>query len=249
MHKSDVTGSNRDVSMVLALRVDIDNPFGYSSRFRRQLNRLSINYNLVPRLTRLGYLDNARALNQWLSKHKIPATWFFRTATYPTSSILPLFTTGVNQINLHAERTGSVDDFREEVEKWEDLCRAKVTGFSKHGSGVLKLSRMHDPTYDPASLLQYAKTLSLRYFIGNGMDYNEAFVRNHQFTYIPSVFWLDRIEQYGSSRALEQLLEYSSQNSVVLLLHPVWWHQQPELRKNLDWLVRNGKFSSIDSIL
>jgi hypothetical protein len=249
MHKSGVTSSNQDAFMVLTLRIDIDNPFGYASRFRRQLNRLSINYNLVPRLAKLGYLDNARALNQWLSGYRIPATWFFRTVTYPTRSLLPLFTTGTNQINLHAERTGSMEAFRQEIVKWETLCQLKVTGFSKHGSGTLKLSRMHDPTYDPERLIDYAKKLDLKYFIGNGMDYKESFLNLGGFTYIPSVFWLDRIAQYESSNVLEQVVKDSAKQPVVVLLHPVWWHQQSELRNNLEWLVKNAEFSSIDGIL
>ncbi len=235
--------------MVLAIRIDIDNPFGYSSRFRRQLNRLSINYNAIPRLTQLGYLDDAKNLSLWLSKHGIPATWFFRTTTYPTKSLIPFFIGGGNHINLHAERTNSQEDFTKEVRNWEKLCGTKVTGFSKHGSGLLKLSRMHDPGYDPTSLIQYGKNLGFKYFIGNGIDYKESFVKEDEFIFIPSVFWLDRIEQYGTSGVLEQLVEASAKQPIVILLHPVWWTQQPELRKNLSWLSKNAEFTTIQNIL
>ncbi|MHA1864083.1 MAG: hypothetical protein ACTSWA_09980 [Candidatus Thorarchaeota archaeon] len=235
--------------MTLALRIDIDNPFGYSSRFRRQLNRLSINYNLIPRLSQLGYLDNAKNLSIWLSKHDIPATWFFRTATYPTKSLMPYFTRGGNKINLHAERTNSLEYFTKEVKHWEHLCMIKATGFSKHGSGVLKLSRMHHASYDPIRLMQYGKSMGFEYFVGNGMDYNEPFVKEDGFIYIPAVFWLDRIEQYGSSEVLKQLVEDSVETPVIVLMHPVWWILRPELRKNLDWLVENAEFTTIESIL
>ncbi len=235
--------------MVLALRIDIDNPFGLSSRFRRRLNRFSINYGLIPRSTRLGYLDNASDLRDWLENQDIPATWFFRTATCPTKSLLPFFTKGKNQINLHAERTSSFEDFTQEVRTWEKLCATKVTGFSKHGSGVLKLSKMHDVRYDPESLLQFAKELGLTYFVGNGMDYLEPFTKDNGFTYVPSVFWLDRIDQYGTSGVLEKLVEDSAKNPVVLLIHPVWWAQQPELKKNFEWLLKKTEFVPFDSIL
>lgn len=235
--------------MPLALRIDVDNPFGYASRFRRQLNRLSINYNLIPRLTQLGYLDNAISLNRWLSSRDVPVTWFFRTATYPTKSLRSLFTEAGNKINLHAERTGSLESFQDEVAKWEKLCGARATGFSKHGSGMLKLSRMHDPKYDPQSLIEYAKQIGLRFFIGNGTDYKESHAVDDEFAFIPSVFWLDRKEQYDENDILRQVAKDSTNMPIVVLMHPVWWVQRPELRADFEWLMENAEFVPIEDLL
>ncbi|MFX1483535.1 MAG: hypothetical protein ACFFCP_10125 [Promethearchaeota archaeon] len=235
--------------MVLAIRIDIDNPFGLSSRFRRQLNRISINYGLIPRWARLGYLNNAISLRTWLTNKGVPTTWFFRTVSCPTKSLLPLFTQEGNQINLHAERTSSLEDFANEVRLWETICSTKVTGFTKHGSGKLKLSRMHDPRYDPADLMHYGKSLNLEYFIGNGMDYKDPFVKEDGFLYVPAVFWLDRIEHYGSAAALKQLIDDSTDYPAIVLVHPVWWMHQPDVRKNLKWLVENAEFTSIQNLL
>ncbi|RLI55688.1 MAG: hypothetical protein DRP09_09120 [Candidatus Thorarchaeota archaeon] len=235
--------------MPLALRIDVDNPFGYATRFRRQLNRLSINYGLIPRMTRLGYLDNAISLSKWLHVRSIQATWFFRTVTCPTRSLLPLFTGAGDQINLHAERTSSVEDFQREIAEWEKLCGNKVTGFSKHGSGKLKLSRMHDSKYEPSTLVEYARQLGLKYFIGNGTHYTEAFLREDDFTFIPSVFWLDRMGQYDEEDILERVAKYSADSPVVVLLHPVWWAQRPEMRFDFEWLVDNAEFVPIEDLL
>lgn len=249
MHKSHPPLNNSDNHMVLALRIDVDNPFGYSSRFRRQMNRISINYGMVPRWTRLGYLDSAIALRDWLIRNGVIVTWFFRTVTCPTEDTLPPFKENDNRINVHAERTSSAEHFEQEVRNWERICRTRATGFTKHGSGMLKLSRMHDVEYNAEKMKEYAGRLGLHYFIGNGIDYTEPFERNEGFTYVPSVFWLDRIEQYNDSDVLEKVVQFSDSNPVVVLVHPVWWIQKPIVRENLSWLTKKSKFVSLESIL
>ncbi|MFW9975489.1 MAG: hypothetical protein ACFFDQ_09510 [Candidatus Thorarchaeota archaeon] len=234
--------------MGLAIRIDIDNPFGLSTRFRRRINIYSINYGFVPRWTRLGYLDNSTKLCKWLTNKGVPATWFFRTVSCPTKSLIPLFTNNGHQINLHAERTGSLGDFTQEVRKWEKLCSTKVTGFTKHGSGYLRLSKKHDVKYDPESLLHFAQELGMDYFIGNDMDYTKSIIKDDGFVYVPSIFWLDRLNQYDSG-ALDKLVEVSADIPVVLLIHPVWWVQEPDVRKNLEWLVEKVEFEPLDKLL
>lgn len=235
--------------MGLAIRIDIDNPFGYATRFRRVLNRLSINYGIVPKLHQLGYLDNSVKLSERLTNGGIPATWFFRTVSTPTRGLLHNFTNASQDLGLHAEQTGGIDSFSREVEHWQKRCGTKPKGFTKHGSGELKLSRKHDPTYAPKQLLEYGKKLGLGYFLGNGHTYQESFSEHDGIIFAPSVFWLDRTTLYGDTFSLESVIEESSMRPIIMLVHPVWFNQRRDVAESLEQMIDKCEFSSIEDIL
>ena len=193
--------------MVLAVRVDVDNPFGLSTRFRRLLNRVSINYGFVPKLSKLGYLDNSIQLLQRLGQSGIQATWFFRTVSAPTKALLPFFSDLQQSLGLHAERTNTFETFLGELKLWEKRLGKRPGGFTKHGSGELKLSRMHDPSYIPEKLLDFGKRAGLRFFLGNDHQYLNPYSEHDGFIYAPSVFWLDRTSLYGKSFSIDSFID------------------------------------------
>ncbi|MFW9975145.1 MAG: hypothetical protein ACFFDQ_07775, partial [Candidatus Thorarchaeota archaeon] len=69
--------------MGLALRIDVDNPFGYATFFKKVLNRVSLDYDIIPRWKSLGYLEHAKQLWDYLEHKRVPTTWFFRNITAP----------------------------------------------------------------------------------------------------------------------------------------------------------------------
>jgi len=235
--------------MGLAIRIDIDNPFGYATRYRRLLNRLAINYGIVPKMKELGYLDNSIKLSQRLCDSGVPATWFFRTVSIPTKGLLPYFSNNSQTMGLHAEQTVSLGSFTKEVEHWQKKCGTKPKGFTKHGSGELKLSRKHDPAYAPKQLIEYGKKLGIGYFLGNGHNFQDAFSEHDGVIFAPSVFWLDRKTLYGDTFSLESIVEESNIRPIIMLFHPVWYGQRQEVSEDLEYLISKCEFSTIDEVL
>jgi hypothetical protein len=219
--------------MGLSLRVDVDNPFGYATLVRKILNRISLDYNLIPRWKRLGYLDHALNLNSYLADLQIPATWFFRNETAPSLKYLSNFKTGLSSVALHAERTDTFENFYREIAEWNRRFSELPRGFSKHGSGDIKLSRKHVMEYDSEKLLHLAASTKMEFFIGNGADFHEPIRVLEQLVYIPSVVWLDRLELYGEDFSIKQLAEYVKTHSVVALIHPYWWGTRADVKEVL----------------
>ena len=249
MHKSNSRVLNLETTMVIAIRIDIDNPFGLATRFRRLLNRISINYGIVPKLTQLGYLDNSLKLLQRLASSGVRATWFFRTVSAPTKGQLSHFSDMHQDLALHAEQTGSYESFSKEVQLWEKKCGKKPVGFSKHGSGELKLSRKHDPSYIPEQLLEYGRKAGLGYSLGNHHEYLDEFIDHDGIIYAPSVFWLDRTTLYGDSFSLDSFIEDATSRSVVVLIHPTWFAQKQEVADSLERLLDKCEFSTVEDVL
>ena len=234
--------------MGLAFRVDVDNPFGRSNKIMRLLNLLSHNYGIVPRMESIGFLRDANMLKDFFHDHKVPVTWFFRNATLPSKKSIGRFRLYRGEVNLHAENTFNLSSFTNEVRKWEARAGLKVTGFTKHGSGELKLSRMHDPRYDPESLVDFGKTLGLKYFIGNSTDLTQMFVDYDGFTYIPSIYWLDRIELH-KDYPIEDLIRDADEINAVVLIHPIWFKLRKDLREQLRILVESVSFEPLSSVI
>lgn len=235
--------------MVIAVRIDVDNPFGLATKYRRLLNRISINYGLVPKLSQLGYLDNAMKLLQHLGNNGIRATWFFRTVSTPTKTLLRHFSDLNQDLGLHAEQTSNFETFSNEVRLWERRCGRKPTGFTKHGSGELKLSRKHDPSYTPEKLVDFGRRAGLSFFLGNDHQYLNSFSEHDGFFYAPSVFWLDRTTLYGDSFSLNSIIEAAASNPIIVLLHPVWFAQRKEVSENLERLMDKCVFSTVEDVL
>ncbi len=124
--------------MTISLRIDVDNPFGYATLWKKSLNKLSLDYDLVPRSERLGYLEPARALKAYLDEEGIAATWFFRNVTAPQGKLLREFKTAKYELAFHAERSDSFEAFHAELMEWRRRIGITPVGFSKHGSGEVK---------------------------------------------------------------------------------------------------------------
>lgn len=233
----------------LALRVDVDNPFGYANKIKRLLNRMSINFGVIPRFEQLGYLDHARALNMYLHDNGVPVTWFFRNVTTPSRGSLRSFRSNKSCINIHAERTDSYENFAREVKEWEQRCRIRATGFTKHGSGTLKLSRKHAVEYNPKVFIEHGKNLRLKYFVGNGHDLSQSYKIQDGFAFAPSVYWMDRTSLHPSDYTIDNLISESKQRSIIVLLHPVWWALKPEVHKRFEYLVNHATFEPLEELL
>ena len=228
--------------MGLSLRIDVDNPFGYASLYKKILNKISLDFNLIPKWSSLGYLDHAIKLRTYLEKHSVPTTWFFRNITAPSSKELNEFRESPFDLALHAERTDTLENFASEVKKWEKNFGTTPKGFSKHGSGDQKLSRMHVMEYDAEAFVEFGIDLGFEYFSGNGTKYDLGFENRNGFIYVPSIFWLDNLELHPSGTSMDDLINVSESKAVVVLVHPFWWNTQPDVQNRLDYLVKEVQF-------
>jgi hypothetical protein len=233
--------------MGLSLRIDADNPFGYATRFRKILNRLSLDYNLVPHWPSLGYLENAERLANYLYDHSVPATWYFRNITAPKKGRFGIFQRDIFDLELHAERTDTLESFTIEVEQWSRVFGARPRGFTKHGSGDLKLSRKHVKEYDDDTFIEFGVNLGFSYFLGNGIGIDQGFEMRGDLVFIPSVLWLDNMSLYPSDNVFENALEYSRKNPLVVLVHPIRWVMQPETQECLEQLIEQAKLETVIS--
>ena len=235
--------------MGLSLRIDVDNPFGYATTFKKILNRISLDYDLIPKWKKLGYLEPALKLCQYLEDREIPTTWFFRNETAPNAKDMDKFRTNLNSIALHAESTDSFSNFAKEVTQWSGKFGIRPKGFSKHGSGDMKLSRKHVMEYEPEKFIEFAKRAKMDFFIGNGTDLSLKIENHSGVIYIPSVYWIDRPEYHGTDFTIKQLVEYSKVNHIVAILHPDWWFTKPEVRKNFEKIICSTTFSPLSEIM
>ena len=241
MYQSEARG---DV-MGLSLRIDIDNPFGYATLFKKILNRISLDYNLVPHWSTLGYLDNAMKLRDYLEANSVPATWYFRNITAPSGKDLSRFSRSPFDLALHAERTDTLLNFTKEVDQWKKAFGKQPTGFSKHGSGDLKLSRRHVMEYDDDAFVDLGVRLGFEHFSGNGTNYELRFEMREGLVFMPSVFWLDNIALHPKDTTLDSVLEFSRNNSVIVLVHPIHWAIQPEVRSRLQYVIEHADLQPI----
>jgi hypothetical protein len=230
--------------MTISLRIDVDNPFGYATLWKKVLNKVSLDFDLVPRSERLGYLGPARALKMYLDEKGVHATWFFRNITAPSGKTLRSFVSK-NELALHAERSQSYDVFHAELREWIRRFGIKPAGFSKHGSGDLKLSMKHDKEYDPEKLIEYGKREKMRYFSGNGTDFKAPFENRDGLIYIPAVFWLDNPSLHQPSVSMNDLIRYSENKSLIVLVHPIWWVMRRDVKERLEYLTRNVTFEPL----
>jgi len=228
--------------MGLSLRIDVDNPFGYASFYKKILNKFSLDYNLIPKWSSLGYLDHALKLRNYLEKHSVPATWFFRNITTPGSKELSEFRKSPFDLALHAERTDTRQNFESEVKKWTKNFGITPKGFSKHGCGDQKLSRMHVMEYDADVFVNYGIKLGFEYFSGNETEYDSSFENRNGFIYLPAIFWLDNLDLHPVGTSMDDIINISKSKSIVVLVHPFWWSTQKEVRDRLDYLVKAVEF-------
>jgi hypothetical protein len=223
--------------MTISLRIDVDNPFGYATLWKKTLNKMSLDYDLVPRSERLGYLRPAREMREYLDQKDVSATWFFRNITAPRGKTLRELSAGRHELALHAERSETFEAFHNELKEWAARFGIKPAGFSKHGSGEMKLSRKHDKDYSPERLIEYGKKMRLRYFSGNGTQFDSWFENRDGFVYIPGAYWLDNPSLHSPEVTVDSVVKQSHDMHIVALIHPIWWVAKASVREDLESLL------------
>lgn len=205
--------------MAMILRIDVDRPYGTRGFVRHVASRLASDC-YMPRIDSLGYLRDLAIILKALNKRGKSAHVFFRKCTYPNAQICELMQEGGHQFGLHLEDSRSEETFKKELRSLEQELRQRVKGFSKHGSGRLRLGLHHYPPYEPERYLPWAKDTGLKYFLGNLENPDLEPQRNGEVLSYPGAFWLEPTWRDVNRYPIEWLLREAAKRDVVMLMHP-----------------------------
>jgi hypothetical protein len=205
--------------MALILRIDVDRPYGKRGFVRHVASRVASDF-YWPRINRLGYLRDLGAILEILNERGKPAHVFFRKCTYPTPEICRLMQEGGHQFGLHLENSRSAQTFKAELSALEKWLNRRVTAFSKHGSGRMRLGFHHYPPYEPERYRPWAKAAGMKHFFGNLEDPELRPEQDGELVSYPSAFWLEPTWRDTNRFPIEWLLREAKERNLVLLLHP-----------------------------
>jgi hypothetical protein len=205
--------------MALILRIDVDRPYGTQGFVRHFASRLASDFYL-PRMNRLGYLDELATILKILNNRGKSAYVFFRKCTYPTPQICRLMQEGGHQFGLHLENSRSEATFNGELRSLERRLNQQIKSFSKHGSGRMRLGLHHYPPYEPERYLPWAKNAGLKNFFGNLENPETPQQQDSEFVQFPSAFWLEPSWRDAIRFPIDWLLSEAGKRDVVLLMHP-----------------------------
>lgn len=234
--------------MAVLLRIDVDNPFNNSNPFETACNLLRTDY-FFPRIKRLGYLKNFECLLDDLNSRGIKANMYFKISTLPNKSMCEEIKARGHEVGLHAVRTSDFENFMTEVKKISKAFQAEIYGFSKHGSGKLKLERQHTPQYEPKKYIKWAKRARMLYFLGNGEDPSIEKKIVKEVFYFPSAFWIEA-EYRKKEFTVEWLINESQSRDIVVLMHPINWIHKEQVRRDYERVLSNvSKFKTLGEVL
>jgi len=208
--------------MAIIARIDIDSPFGWQNLFRKTLSRIHLDYHSFSfRYTKLGYLSHVKLVADALIDRDIPVFWFFQYPTRPSKKYARMLLDNGHEIGIHVVQDKTYSLFDKERNRFQKKVGVQVKGFTKHGSGDLKLSRNHDQVYDPDKLLKFAKKSNLSYFWGNGEDPSLEREMRDGVEYFPGAYWLCESYRDTEKHTFDWMLQESSKRDIVVLFHPI----------------------------
>ena len=186
---------------------------------RHVASRVSSDFCL-PRMNWLGYLHDLESILEILNERGKSAYVFFQEVHLPHPADLRTMQKGGHQFGLHLENSRSDETFQEELRSLEQKLGQRITAFSKHGSGRMRLGLHHYPPYEPERYLPWATNLGIRYFFGNLEDPEMEPQKQNDLTTYPSAFWLEPSWRDVNRFPIEWLLRKAAERDVVLLMHP-----------------------------
>ena len=205
--------------MPLILRIDVDKPYGRVNFKEKILSKIREDY-WFPAISSLGYLTHFKRSLEFLLEENIKAHIYFRKCTLPPKEwlIKPLFKG--HRIGFHAENTRNFESFKNELEDVQAyFLPEKISSFTKHGSGQLKLGKNHYPAYEPNNYLKWAEVVSIPFLFGNDVVCESSeFSSQNQF--YPSMFWVDKPHRDCERFPLQWAIDVAKEKNVIVILHP-----------------------------
>ena len=229
--------------MSVILRIDVDGSYQ-----NKVLHYARVNQELFLGVDSLGYLRSCKKVVSDLGDRGIKASIFFQPFTVPNKDFSRSLEEAGHVVGLHAVHTNTYNNYLKDLRKISKKFNCKIRGFTKHGSGMLKLSRRHDRVYDPKKYVEYARQSNLVYFLGNGENPIEQGSIIDGILYFPSAFWLNR--NYREDKfTVDWLINESSDRDIVMLIHPEDITVGTALmRREYEMILEKADFEMIDDV-
>ena len=204
--------------MPLILRVDVDKPYGRSNLANKIKSKLVEDY-WFPKADSLNYLYHVEKFIEYCNSQNVIGYFYFRMCTMPNERIKKLLKEGNHKVGFHAEDTRSFETLNADINKFKSESHLTFDSFTKHGSGTYKLGKHHYPPYEPDKYFEWAKALELEYLFGNGICKNSKDLISINSFY-PNMFWMEQEYRDENFFELNQVIEFSKENIVPILIHP-----------------------------
>ncbi len=226
--------------MAILFRIDVDKPFGHHNVMVRVASKLSEEFN-VELSSLLPYLRHNKALTRFLTSRQVPAFFYFRNCTKPDAETLSLLKEGHHLYGFHAENTRNADTFWKEFSLF---CTDGVSTkhFTKHGSGYLKLGKLHYPPYEPERYQAWCQQNGLRYFSGNRLATSaEELCQRDEYGFWPAAFWVEEQYRDPAFNQLEDFLTAATRQDVILLTHSSNFYTHQKVKDDIAYIVEQVK--------
>ncbi len=205
--------------MALILRVDVDKPYGHHTLIRKITSKIIEDYFPSYPLM-IGYLSHLKQFIRYCNLKKVKGTFFHRLCTSPDDETLHLLKRGGHKIGLHLENSINIEAFLKEFNSLQNkVAGIKIQGFSKHGSGIYKLGKYHDPKYEPEIYRSWEKKSGQKFYSGNEIPTcpEDLLAKDGFFS---KIFWMEPRYRSPSFCKVEDLIATAISNDVVVLIHP-----------------------------
>jgi hypothetical protein len=226
-----------------------ESPYGTRFHTLEWMEILALCQSEPRAVFRAGFVELSQTLADDLNDRGIKASLSFPPFTVQNKDFAQELLKKGHSVGLHEVHTKDFKDFSRDLKKLSRSFDGIVYGFTKHGSGKFKLSRRHDPNYDPEKFIESAKQSNLKYFLGNGENPKERGEVVDGVFYFPSAFWLNR-NYWGDKFTIDWLADESVNRNIVILRHPMDVVGGTELLvRDYEWILDKVKIIRIDEII
>jgi len=229
--------------MPLILRVDVDKPYGRSNIINKVKSKLVEDY-WFPKSDFLNYLYHVEEFIEYCNSQNVVGYFYFRNCTIPNEKVKKLLIEGNHKIGFHAEDTRNFNSFNSELNEFKKNSNLTIDSFTKHGSGNYKLGKNHYPPYEPDVYLDWANSIKLDLFFGNGICRNLKDLLPINGFY-PYMFWIERDYRDNNFNKLSQIIDYSIDNVIPILIHPCNFNASKIVKDDFKLLIEMARDNNI----
>jgi hypothetical protein len=230
--------------MPLALRIDVDKPYGNHS-FIRKLASKFFEETALPS-PNFGYLDHLRTFLDILKIHNIVATFYFRLCSLPSHSLLKEMVLSGHKIGWHLENSKTYETFFQELKVFKKKTGIIPHSFTKHGSGTKKLGRYHYPTYEVEKYIEWSKISEIPFIFGN-----DAFSPRQQSeqNFFPACFWVEKPYRNKQFNEINSVISKAQTETIPILTHPENVVRDDECLQDLLEIFEKARLNNIPWVL
>ena len=234
--------------MALILRIDVDKSYGRATISQKVISKIAENY-WFPAFPTFGYLHDLKTFLQFLADKNIKSHIYFRKCTLPPKKWLDGKLFSGHKIGIHSEDTRSFDTFKKELDSVRSHFNSiELSSFTKHGSGLWKSGRHHDPSYEPEKYLKWAEQLEIPFYFGNKEDIYEPCQDYGKYTFYPGVYWIDRPYTDYEESSLKEIINIAKERNIVILIHCADFLAIKQVELGMKRLVALAKEESVSWI-